>query len=129
MASSRSGIETSHPPFRPAAARWLGLVRQVRRGRWDRLALRTASCEAAARARVLRGCRLLSSGQVVITDRLHAHVLSLLLDIPHAVLDNSYGKLGRFLDVWTGDAPGVHPAASIHDAEQWAATMVSGARE
>ena len=103
----------------------LGLVRQVRSGRWDRLALRTASCEAAARARVLRGCRLLSSGRVVISDRLHAHLLSLLLDIPHAVLDNSYGKLGRFLDVWAGGAPGVHRAASIDDAEQWAATMVS----
>jgi pyruvyl transferase EpsO len=43
---------------------------------------------------------------------LHAHLLSLLLAIPHAVLDNTYGKLGRFLDTWTGGggggAPGVH---------------------
>jgi pyruvyl transferase EpsO len=83
---------------------------------------------AAARARVLRGCGLLSSGRVVITDRLHAHILSLLLGIPHAVLDNSYGKLGRFLEAWTGTAATVHRAASTGDAEDWAAEAVSGAR-
>jgi pyruvyl transferase EpsO len=77
---------------------------------------------------VLRGCRLLSSGRLVITDRLHAHILNLLLGIPHAVLDNSYGKLGRFLEAWTGAAAGVHRAASIDDAEHWAAGAVSGAR-
>jgi pyruvyl transferase EpsO len=54
--------------------------------------------------------------------------LSLLLGIPHAVLDNSYGKLGRFLDVWTGGAAGVHLATSTDDAEEWAAAMVSGVR-
>jgi exopolysaccharide biosynthesis predicted pyruvyltransferase EpsI len=109
------------------ARRLLRVLRDMRRGQWDRLALRAASYEAAARARVLRGCRLLSSGRLVITDRLHAHLLSLLLGIPHAVLDNNYGKLGRFLEVWTGGAAGVHYAASTEDAEDWAATMVSGA--
>jgi exopolysaccharide biosynthesis predicted pyruvyltransferase EpsI len=110
------------------ASKLLRGLQEMRRGQWDRLALRAARYEAAARARVLRGCRLLSSGRVVITDRLHAHLLSLLLDIPHAVLDNSYGKLTRFLDVWTGGAVGVHCAASIDDANDWAASMVSGAR-
>jgi exopolysaccharide biosynthesis predicted pyruvyltransferase EpsI len=108
------------------APRLLGVLRGMRRGGWDRLALRAASYEAAARARVLRGCRLLSCGRVVITDRLHAHLLSLLLGIPHAVLDNSYGKLGRFLDAWTGGAAGVHYATSTDDAEDWAAAMVRG---
>jgi pyruvyl transferase EpsO len=104
------------------------IVREILRGRWDRVALRTAMYGAAARARVLRGCGLLSSGRVVITDRLHAHILSLLLGIPHAVLDNSYGKLGRFLEAWTGTAATVHRAASTGDAEDWAAEAVSGAR-
>jgi pyruvyl transferase EpsO len=109
------------------AAHLLGVVQQLRRGRWGRLAMRGAWYEAAAKARVLRGCRLLSSGRVVITDRLHAHILCLLLGIPHSVLDNTYGKLGRFLDTWTGRAAGVHRAASIDDAERWAA-VVSGDR-
>jgi len=104
------------------------VLRELPRGRWNRPALRVASYEAAAWVRVLRGSRLLSTGRVVITDRLHAHLLSLLLGIPHAVLDNSYGKLGRFLNLWTGGAPGVHQATSINDAEDWAAAMVSGVR-
>ncbi|KKM84709.1 hypothetical protein LCGC14_1296490, partial [marine sediment metagenome] len=45
----------------------------------------------AANLRLRRGCLLLSSGQVVITDRLHAHVLCTIMGIPHVVLDNTYG--------------------------------------
>jgi exopolysaccharide biosynthesis predicted pyruvyltransferase EpsI len=106
------------------ASRWMGVGREVWQGRWDRVGIRAAYCESAARARMSRGCRLLSSGRVVITDRLHAHILSLLLGIPHAVLDNNYGKLGRFLDVWTREAPGVHRAGSVGEAERWAAATV-----
>jgi len=54
-----------------------------------------------ARARLRRGCRLLSRGQVVITDRLHGHIMSVLMGIPHVVLDNSYGKIRSFYDTWT----------------------------
>ena len=105
-----------------AARKLLRAVRDIRRGVGPSpRGVRRARYEAAARARVLRGCRLLSSGRVVITDRLHAHILSLLLGIPHAVLDNTYGKLGRFLDVWTGRRAVVHRATSINDAEDWAA--------
>lgn len=95
---------------------------------WKRASARRTQYDAVAWARVLRGCRLLSSGRVVITDRLHAHILSLLLGIPHAVLDNSYGKLRRFLDVWTGDAAGTYRAASPADAEHWAESMVAAAK-
>jgi pyruvyl transferase EpsO len=75
-----------------------------------------------------RGCRTLAAGRVVVTDRLHAHLLSLLLGIPHGVLDNSYGKLFRFLDAWTGDAPGVHRFATAGEALEWAAFATSGFR-
>jgi exopolysaccharide biosynthesis predicted pyruvyltransferase EpsI len=126
--SFRVGDWLVEPRLPVEARKLVGVLREVRRGPWDRLALRAATYQAAARARVLRGCRLLSSGRVVITDRLHAHLLSLLLGIPHAVLDNSYGKLGRFLDIWTGGAAGIHHAASFDDAEDWAAATVSGTR-
>lgn len=46
-------------------------------------------------------CRILSQGTVVITDRLHGHILSLLLGIPHVVLDNNYGKVKSFYETWT----------------------------
>jgi len=53
-----------------------------------------------AKERLLRGSTLLSSGRIVVTDRLHAHILCFLLNIPHVVLDNSYRKIGNFRDAW-----------------------------
>jgi exopolysaccharide biosynthesis predicted pyruvyltransferase EpsI len=53
--------------------------------------------------RVARGLRVLASGRTVISDRLHAHILCLLLGIPHIVFDNNYGKLGSFIDTWTAE--------------------------
>ena len=72
--------------------------------------------ERLARARVHRGVGLLSRGRGVITDRLHAHILSLMAEIPHCVLDNSYGKVRAVYETWTH---GVGPAAwcdSPHEA-------------
>ncbi len=100
-----------------------GVARRLRGGWPGTAALRVARYEAAAWARVDRGCRLLSRGRLVITDRLHAHILCLLLGIPHAVLDNNYGKLGRFLDAWTGEATGVYRASSTEEAERWAGSV------
>jgi exopolysaccharide biosynthesis protein PssK len=96
------------------------VLARLRFGPRPAAALRLARYEAAAAARVARGCRLLSSGRLVVTDRLHAHLLSLLLAIPHAVLDNTYGKLGRFLDTWTGGAEGVHRVSTAEEALAWA---------
>lgn len=65
---------------------------------------RPASVDAyewLARQRVARGFEILSRGKVVLTDRLHAHILSLLLGKPHVVLDNSYGKISNFIAAWT----------------------------
>jgi exopolysaccharide biosynthesis predicted pyruvyltransferase EpsI len=133
---------TGQPGYTSRMADWLtesrlsvlahklfGIVRGLRGGCLSRIALRRRQYDAVAWARMARGCRLLSSGQVVITDRLHAHILSFLLGIPHAVLDNTYGKIGACLDAWTGHAPGVHRASSPDDAERWAASMLSGARQ
>lgn len=66
-------------------------------GRW---AGRGEILHRVARARLRAGLRLLSSGERVVTDRLHGHILCLLLGIPHAVLDNSYGKITGFADTW-----------------------------
>jgi pyruvyl transferase EpsO len=71
--------------------------------------------ERLARARVHRGVNLLSRGRGVITDRLHAHILSLLAGIPHCVLDNSYGKVRAVYETWT---EGVGPVAWCDSAEE-----------
>ncbi len=74
-----------------------------------------------AAQRLARGVALLSSAKVVVTDRLHAHLLALLLGIPHVVLDNSYGKLHNFIAAWTHASPLVHvasdPAAAAAQAQ------------
>ena len=74
-----------------ALARWLG----------RRALLPSWTYEWLARQRLQRGLRLLNAGRVVITDRLHGHILCLLLGIPHVLLDNSYGKLRSFYETWT----------------------------
>jgi exopolysaccharide biosynthesis predicted pyruvyltransferase EpsI len=51
--------------------------------------------------RLKRGISLLSRGRIVVTDRLHVHILSILLNKPHLIIDNVYGKLGDFYKTWT----------------------------
>ncbi len=83
--------------------------------RGGRPALREARYRGRAEARVRRGIDLLRTAEYVITDRLHAHILCLLLGIPHCVLENSYGKLSRFMQAW-GTGEGVQSAASVAEA-------------
>jgi len=59
---------------------------------------------ALARARVERGRRFLSQGKIVVTNRLHGHILSMLMGIRHYVSDNTYGKVGSFIETWTADS-------------------------
>jgi len=67
--------------------------------------------------RTHRGCTILSSGEVVITDRLHAHILCSQMKIPHVIIDNSYGKLSSFRKVWnTGSDMMCLEASSLADA-------------
>jgi exopolysaccharide biosynthesis predicted pyruvyltransferase EpsI len=82
-------------------------------------ARRVVTYSAVARHRVERGLRLLSRGRHVITDRLHAHILCLLLGIPHVCLDNTYGKLRRFRASWNTSLDGVGTATTLEDAKEW----------
>lgn len=54
-----------------------------------------------ANDRLKRGCRILSKGKKITTDRLHAHILSLLMGIHHDIYDNNNGKIRHFYDTWT----------------------------
>ena len=64
-----------------------------------------------------RGVHMLSLGRVVVTDRLHGHLLALLAGIPHVALDNATGKVHDVLDAWTGD----HPLVTLAETPQEAA--------
>ena len=90
----------SREPFAWGRFRALTIARQLVRGDSRRQSYRGALFEAVAAERVRRAASLLSQGWRVVTDRLHAHILSTLLTIPHYVLDNSYGKLSGFASTW-----------------------------
>lgn len=47
------------------------------------------------------GFLFLQRGRVVVTDRLHGHILSVLLDIPHVIVDNKQQKLSSYYKTWT----------------------------
>jgi pyruvyl transferase EpsO len=60
--------------------------------------------ERYAHERLAFGLRLLSRGSMVITDRLHAHVLCCLLGVRHLLFDSVDGKVSALHDAWTKDA-------------------------
>jgi len=84
--------------------------------------------DAVARASVARGVRLLGQGRVVITSRLHGHLLCMLLGIRHVVLDNSTGKVHAAYDTWTHASPLVERAADQHAALARALALATAAR-
>jgi pyruvyl transferase EpsO len=91
--------------------RWL-------RARQTGVRLRNRLRRRLARERVTRGCVTLSQGRIVVSDRLHAHILCLLMGIPHVLVDNNYGKIRSFVDAWTQGAPGVRFCADWAEADR-----------
>jgi exopolysaccharide biosynthesis predicted pyruvyltransferase EpsI len=87
-----------------------------------------ATYEPLARHRVARGCSQLSRGRAVVTDRLHGHILSMLLGLPHVVLDNAYGKIAGFREAWTEPCGLVRRAGSPDEAVRIALKLSAVAR-
>ncbi|HST35916.1 MAG TPA: polysaccharide pyruvyl transferase family protein [Allosphingosinicella sp.] len=101
-------------PWRPIARAKLALLAgELRAGRFGGGAARLAHYDLMARRRLRRGLATLASGSQAVTDRLHGHILCLLLGIPHVALDNSYGKLSAYHRTWSH---GVEGAAFAPDA-------------
>jgi pyruvyl transferase EpsO len=66
------------------------------------------------------GVKILSGAQRIITNRLHGHILCLLLNKPHAAVARNGSRLHDFIDSWTGDSPLVEKAT---DAGELLAAM------
>ena len=76
--------------------------------------------QQSAAQRLLYGIELLSKGSIVVTDRLHAHVLCCLLEIPHIVFDSLGGKISAFHATWMEDSPTTQLISSPSEfASQW----------
>lgn len=88
--------------------------------------LGSAAYPRLAGERVATGLGLIAGARAVITDRLHAHVFSLLCGVPHVLLDNSTGKLRTFYETWTGDSPLVHWADDEPAAFERALALAGG---
>jgi len=87
---------------------------------WDQL----------AEDRCLRGCRMLTRGRVTITNRLHAHLMCLLLGQPHVACDVANGKVLAYRNTWArefggGDVPFVRFANSPDEAVDLAAELLA----
>lgn len=76
-----------------------------------------------ARLNVERARRLVSTGSVLITDRLHASVMGQLIGSPVIALDNANGKISAAYDAYLNDLGGIDMAGSINEALQLAACL------
>ena len=127
--AGRAALEALRPhiedwvrePWRPVARARLALwaARMRARSRAGSAA-RPDLLDALARLRLERGLAALASGRQVVTDRLHGHILCLLLGIPHVALDNSYGKVSAYHRTWTS---AVETGAFAPDADAAAAAL------
>lgn len=88
---------------------WPGAVHHILRGNFSKSSRRREGFNAVAEWRVARGLNLLSSAERIVCDRLHVHILSTLLGIPHQFSDNSTGKISAYYETWTHDCPIAKP--------------------
>jgi exopolysaccharide biosynthesis predicted pyruvyltransferase EpsI len=82
--------------------------------------------DTISRERLAQACQLLRRGRVVVTDRLHVHVMALHMGIPCVVSDNSYGKVRGLYDTYTCPMPLARWARSPADALEIANELLIG---
>mmetsp|Transcript_46685 Transcript_46685/g.116327 ORF Transcript_46685/g.116327 Transcript_46685/m.116327 type:complete len:904 (-) Transcript_46685:785-3496(-) len=75
--------------------------------------------------RVDRAFSFLARAKIVVTERLHGHILSTMLDTPHVVLDNNYGKIRHYRETWTAGLRDVLVANSTDSALQSALVLLN----
>jgi exopolysaccharide biosynthesis predicted pyruvyltransferase EpsI len=112
-----------------AAPKWTAQVRaaeQAYQASADDPDGRTSASDRLAALQLRRGCHLLGRGRVVVTDRLHGHLLSLLFGLPHVVLDDRNRKIEGARAAWTGDWAGVRWARTPEDALAHARDLLAG---
>eukprot|EP00095_Tigriopus_kingsejongensis_P005631 maker-scaffold335_size202896-snap-gene-1.26 protein:Tk05631 transcript:maker-scaffold335_size202896-snap-gene-1.26-mRNA-1 annotation:"hypothetical protein LOTGIDRAFT_173601" len=70
------------------------------------------------------GLQFLQRGKVIITDRLHGHILATLLGIPHVIVNNNYGKVLNYHRSWTRSLEFVKVANSPEEALESAMVLL-----
>jgi pyruvyl transferase EpsO len=108
--------ETAYTYRRAKMMSWLGALASLDRRQLSPMAWRLRYYDQLANLRIGRGMTLISRGRQLISDRLHAHIIGTLLDVPQVMLDNNYGKIGRFINTWKSDWTGVRRAVDLSGA-------------
>ena len=67
------------------------------------MAHRVRLYDEQAMMRVLAGVKALSQAELIVSDRLHVHIIASLMGRRHLVLDNAYGKIARHVAAWGGN--------------------------
>jgi pyruvyl transferase EpsO len=80
-----------------------------------------------AAERLRTGAAFVGSARVVVTDRLHAHIVSLLCGVPSVLYDNSTGKVRACYELWTGESALAHWGGTAEEALATAAALVDAA--
>ncbi|WP_454860204.1 polysaccharide pyruvyl transferase family protein [Promicromonospora soli] len=84
------------------------------------------TCISAINAINVRGgVRLLRDRPVAVVDRLHAHILAGLLEVPHVALDNSYGKIRAVYAEYTHVLRTARFASDLDDALSQVQTLAA----
>ena len=88
---------------------------------------RVKSYNRVAEYRLARGISLLCRG-----DRLHAHIICLLMGKHHLMVDNIYGKIGAFFQSWTSGSSLASMASAPETVSAWLRSQearIMGARD
>ena len=70
------------------------------------------------------GMMFLQRGRVIITDRLHGHILSLLCGIPHVILNPINNKIAHYRDTWTHGLKNIEMASTPDEAFEKAKNLL-----
>lgn len=74
------------------------------------------AANSLARANLRRGFQLVSQAELLVTDRLHGHVMASLAGVPHIVVNDRFGKVEALWSTWTSGLPGARFARSWDEA-------------
>jgi len=118
-------------PLRAALALNRPLSRPIERGsRLSPLLSRLAAGTfgVIARRRLALALATLARGRVLVSDRLHGHILATLAGVPNVVLDSASAKSRAVYETWTEPCGTVRYADDVDQAREAAAELLSDAR-
>lgn len=85
---------------------------------------------AAALGRTRRALSMVRSARLILADRLHAVILSLVTQTPVVAIDNSYGKIHGAIDTWDLTELGrLRMADTFQEAEEVGKALIGNAHQ